>query len=245
MHKINSIFGFLNNLIYDAMKNYFRTKKLNILAILAGLTYAFMVVNTFVNDWDDILIGFRDGWEAAGDNVNDTEFKPSRNFHLLLRTKNDVFSYPDSIVNLKDHAFLKTKNEKVVALNSFSSKAKYSGWHGFFIGVISMVVGITYFVIPFHFYKFIGWIKTNIIFERENIRLIRCLGIELLIVYFGNVLVNFLSYKSALSLFSFSEYEIQMHSMDAIWLLFGIIVLLVAEILSRAIALKEEQELTI
>lgn len=227
------------------MKNYFKTKKLNILALLAGLTYAFMVVNTFVNDWDDCLIGFREGYEAADESRSMSESEPYRNYHLLLRTKNDVFSYPDSIVNLKDHAFLKTKNEKVIALNPLSSKAKYSGWYGFFIGLIVCVVGINYLVIPFHFYTFIGWIKKNVIFERENIRLIRCLGIELLIIYFGNVLVNFLSYQKALSLFSFSDYEIQMHSMDAIWLLFGIVALLVAEILSRAIALKEEQELTI
>lgn len=224
------------------MKNYFRTKKLNILAILAGLTYAFMVVNTFVNDWDDFLLGFREGYEAADKSNRLSECEPNRNYHLLLRTKNDVFSYPDSIINQKDHVFLKTKNEEVIVLNP---KSNYSLWYGFFMGVIVCVVSITYLVIPFHFYTFIGWIKKNVIFERENIRLIRCLGIELLIIYFGNVMFNFLNYKKHLSLFSFSEYEIQMDSMDAIWLLFGIVVLLVAEILSRAIALKEEQELTI
>jgi len=103
----------------------------------------------------------------------------------------------------------------------------------------------TYVVIPFHFFRFMSLIKKNIFFEKENIRLLRRLGTELVIVYFGMVLFNFLNYKLNASLFSFSEYQLKMDSIDSIWLLFGIVVLLIAEILSKAKVLKEEQELTI
>jgi hypothetical protein len=53
------------------------------------------------------------------------------------------------------------------------------------------------------------------------------------------------NYKINCSLFSFAEYDLVMDSMDGILLLFGIILLIIAEILSKAQALKEEQELTI
>jgi hypothetical protein len=40
------------------MWTYFETKKLSILAILAGLTYAFMIVNLFSSDWDSWQMSF-------------------------------------------------------------------------------------------------------------------------------------------------------------------------------------------
>jgi hypothetical protein len=54
-----------------------------------------------------------------------------------------------------------------------------------------------------------------------------------------------MDYRINISIFSFTDYKIVMGYMDGIWLLFGIVVLLIAEILSKALALKEEQELTI
>lgn len=88
-------------------------------------------------------------------------------------------------------------------------------------------------------------IDRTVFFEKENIGLLRSLGIELLIVYLGNVLLNFMDYKINISIFSFSDYKIAMGYTDGIWLLFGIVVLIIAEILSKALVLKKEQELTI
>ena len=102
-----------------------------------------------------------------------------------------------------------------------------------------------YVIIPFHFYRLIALIHRNIIFDKAIIRLIRWLGVDLLVIYFGNVLYNYISYRINNSVFSFAQYDIGMSSTDAIWLLFGVVVLLTAEILSRALAIKEEQELTI
>lgn len=99
--------------------------------------------------------------------------------------------------------------------------------------------------IPIHFYRIISLIKKNIIFERVTIRLLIWMGFELLIIYFGNVLFNYMVHQINCTLFSFSEYEIVIRPFDPIWLLLGIVVLLIAEILSKARVLKEEQELTI
>lgn len=227
------------------MKNYFRTKKLNLLVTLLGITYGFLMANTFFNDWDNIKRSFMEGAESAAYSPNKDQKKFSKTYHLYLSPKDGAFNYPDSLLNLMDNSTLQSINEEVIARGSLDTNLRYSKWYDFFSVLLALLVLITYFVIPFHFNQLLGRMKKNLIFEKDNVRLIRCLGIELLIIYFVNVLVNFISYKKSLSLFRFSEYEIQMDSMDAIWLLFGIVVLLVAEILSNAIALKEEQELTI
>lgn len=227
------------------MKNYYRTKRLSLLVTLLGITYGFLIGNTFISDWDNIKRSFMEGAERASSMGPGSIVKKSKSYHLSLKLKDGIAAYPDSMLNLKNHTILPSINKNVIAFNPPQKRSIHSLWAGTLSFVLALLVLITYILIPFHFYRLIGLIKKGIIFERENIRLIRYLGIELLIIYFGNVLFNFLSYKNDLSLFSFSNYEIQMDSMDAIWLLFGIVVLLVAEILSRAIALKEEQELTI
>jgi hypothetical protein len=59
------------------------------------------------------------------------------------------------------------------------------------------------------------------------------------------MLYNYLTYKRNCQLFDFNGYTLKIDSVDPIWLLLGIVVLLIAEIISRGNALKEEQELTI
>lgn len=229
------------------MDSYFKTKRLTLLALLVGLTYAFLIVNTVIKEWDSFQIGWHEG--AQGDNfqVNGNVSKrvPNRSYYLSLTPKNSIYNYPDSLVNQLDQTTVQAQNHETIVLGSSGLTSRSSGWYGLFLFIFGIIIFATYIVIPFHFYKLIGWIQKDIIFENEIIRLSRWLGIELLIVYFGNVLFNYISYKINTSIFSFSEYDINMHSMDAIWLLFGTVVLLIGEILSKALVLKEEQKLTI
>ena len=228
------------------MLTFLKTKKLSILVILAGLTYAFLVFNTLFNSWDD----FKTGWnEGAQNTAYDSsgkikEDKPLGSFYLSVKPKNGVSSFPDSLVNQKTNMVIKSKYRKTIVLGP-SDSHKSAMVYVLFKSLFALIVTITYVIIAIHFYKLIGSFKKEFIFEQKNIRLLRWLGFELLIVYFGNVLFNFFHYKINCSIFSFSEYEIVMDSADDIWLLFGIVVLLAAEVLSKALVLKEEQELTI
>jgi hypothetical protein len=114
-----------------------------------------------------------------------------------------------------------------------------------FMSFLAILLLIVLIRIPIHFYKLIGLIKKEFIFELESIRLLRWLGLELWIVYFGCLLGICIDHKINCSLFSFSKYEIMSGSVDPIWLLLGIIAFLIAEIFYKAMVLKEEQELTI
>lgn len=228
------------------MWTLFKTKKLSTLAILAGLTYAFLIISTFVDGWDDFQTGFHDGAQTAKYNSNgkDSENKPLDSYSFLVKSKNGFASYPDSLVNLKSNTTIKSKCQKVIVLSSSDSHSS-TRIYNFLMSIFGFLIFANYILIPIQFYRLMGLIQKNILFERENIRLLRWLGIELLIVYFGNVLFNYMSHQMDCSLFSFSEYEIVMESADGIWLLFGIVALLIAEIFTKALVIKEEQELTI
>ncbi len=222
------------------MATIFKTKRLSILTLLAGLTYAFLVISSFVIGADD----FKRGYEGA--TKSDVYVSSGNNpdyYYLNLKPKN-VSNLTDSLVNMKDNRVIRLMSNSVITIDSYklSTSAK---WYQAFQIILAFLLLIIYITIPIHFYRFIILINENVFFEKENISLLRRLGFELLIVYFGNVLYNFTNYKINSSLFSFSEYKLVMDYFDGIWLLFGIVVLLIAEILAKALILKEDQKLTI
>lgn len=228
------------------MLNYFKTKRLTVLAVLAGFTYAFLLFNTFASDWDNWKISFNERALGAeynkwGDVIGHHKVESHQ---LFIKAKEGFSSFPDSIVNLTDNKTLKAKYNDIVVITAPSERKVTTGTSIVLTIVFFLMVFIT-ILIPIHFYKFIGLIKRDLIYDRKNISLLRKLGFELLVIYFGGIIVIALFHKEKSSLFRFSDYEIVSPSMDAIWLMLGIVALMVAEILSKAIVLKEEQELTI
>jgi len=228
------------------MLNYFKSKKLSILAILAGLTYTFLILSTFYNDWDDLQMNFNEGHLNAEYNSSGhvNGYKVVQSYSFFVKPKKGFASFPDSLVNLKTNNSVKTKYTELIVLGPEDLDSP-KVLNTIITTILAFLVLIATIRIPIHFYRIISLIKKNIIFEKETIRLLIWLGFELLIIYFGNVLFNYMVHQINCSLFSFSEYEIVIRPFDPIWLLLGIVVLLIAEILSKARVLKEEQELTI
>jgi len=222
------------------MRTIFETKRLGILTILAGLTYAFLVISSFIDGADD----FKRGLEGARENNKNSSLDKSQDYYYLNLKPKNVSNLPDSLINTKENKEIRLMSNSVITIESYDLPTS-AKWYTAFQILLAFLLLIIYIVIPIQFYRFISLISKNIFFEKENIRLLRWLGFELLIVYFGNVLYNFTNYKINSSLFSFSDYELVMDYFDGIWLLFGVVVLMIAEILSKALALKEEQELTI
>lgn len=214
--------------------------------MLAGLSYFFLIVNTFTSEWDDWQIAFNTKALGAqynkwGDVIGQ---HPVESYHFSIKAKKGFTSFPDSLVNLVSNQTIKAKYNEVYVIASPSkpviSKGEFMSYT--LLSLIFLIVSIR---IPIHFYKIISLIKRDFIFERKIIYLMRWLGLELLIIYIVMVLLLYLNYHIEYSQFSFSEYEIVMKSMDPIWIFLGIVVLMIAEILSKALIIKEEQELTV
>ena len=231
---------------YYPMWKYFKTKKLTILALLAGLTYAFMMVNSFASEWDIWQISFNE--KALGAEYNKwgdvIGHHPIESHLFLVKPTIGFASFPDSLVNLVDNQTIKAQYREMVVLVP-PSKPKFSTGELIVLIFLVIILFIVSIRIPIHFYKFIGLIKRELIYERKSIQLLRWLGFELLINYLGGFLIIYMFHQIVRSLFRFSDYEIAMGSMDPIWLFLGIVVLLIAEILSKGLAIREEQELTI
>jgi len=228
------------------MWKYILTKKLTILSILAGLTYLFLIVNTFTSEWDDWQIAFNT--KALGADYNKwgdvIGHHPVESYHFSIKSKKGFTSFPDSLVNLVSNQTIKAKYNEVYVLAS-PLKPEISKLVSIFMTLLSFIFLIVSIGIPIHFYKIISLIKRDFIFERKIIYLLRWLGLELLIIYIVMVLLLYLIHQIEYSQFSFSEYEIVMKSIDPIWIFLGIVVFLIAEILSKALTIKEEQELTV
>jgi membrane protease YdiL (CAAX protease family) len=170
--------------------------------------------------------------------------KPVDSYEFFVTAKDGFASFPDSLVNLKNNQTIKAKYAKMSVLVPYS-KPEVSAMFFVFITIVVLILLIASVRIPIHFYKLIGLIKKEFIFEQKSIRLLRWLGLELLVVYFLSLLGSYFGHQFDCSLFAFSEYELVMESVDPIWLLLGIVTFLIAEILSKALVIKEEQELTI
>jgi len=54
-----------------------------------------------------------------------------------------------------------------------------------------------------------------------------------------------LFYEIKQELFQFEEYKIIRGKVDGIWLLIGLVMMIIAEMLSRGVEMKKEQELTV
>ena len=225
---------------------YLKSKKLTILALLAGLTYAFLIVNIFVKDWDDWQISFNEKTLGEvhnkwGDVIGQ---KPVESILLQIKSISGFASFPDSMVNLVDNQKLKVKYGQVIVLRP-PIKQKFSTGELVILTFLVIILFIVSICIPIHFYKLISLIKRELIYERKSIHLLRWIGLELLVNYLGGFLILYMFHQIVSSQFRFSNYEIKMVYMDPIWLFLGIVVLLIAEILSKGLAIREEQELTI
>lgn len=231
------------------MWQLFKTKKITILAILAGFIYAFLILITFVEGWDDFRRGWHEGDKIAeynkwGDVIR---YKPSEteSYSFSVKPKKGFASYPDSLLNLKTNQTIKTQYTQLLVLGPKSDLTGTPFVYKIILFLLGSSILVALIRIPIHFYKLIALIKNEIIFELRSISLLRWLGVELLFVYFACILGFYLDHQITCSLFSFLNYKIVMGYVDPIWLLLGIVSLLLAEVLSKAMALKEEQELTI
>jgi Protein of unknown function (DUF2975). len=90
-----------------------------------------------------------------------------------------------------------------------------------------------------------GAFYKNNIFNNDNVKRLKILGISLLIIYGLQLAFDITLYQYKKQLVEIANYSISAFLSGAEWLFMGLIALLIANILKRSVELKEEQELTI
>jgi hypothetical protein len=230
------------------MKKHQKPKRLILLSFFAGIIYLLMIAGYFVSEWDDFQLGYWEGWNSEGtlNTDNRSLCSPGKAYFLYVLPKKGISSFPDKITNLMSNQSIDIRHSEFKAfVPKSATEGKTIILYDLSIGICAFMMLIICFIIPFQFYMFISSIIKEVIFDKDNIGRIRKIGISLIFFYSFYFIFNFLNYLKNCKLFEFSDYSLKMDSVDAIWLLLGIVVLLIAEIILRGKALKEEQELTI
>lgn len=230
-------FNFAETLNLLTMTKNFKAKKLRILVFLAGVAYFLMFINSFVEGWDDFKQGFADGWSnnhaAWGysifsvSSVDGVKFVPDT---LVNKVNNQGASVISQTLNVRAPLTITGLSKVLFMLNMF---------------VLMPVISIAIVLIPIYFFRILQLIERHLYFDDRCIHLLHKLGVATFVVYFGFILNGFFHFYIENHLFSFSDFKVNIPVIDNMWLMFGILAFIIAELLSKAKSLKEEQELTI
>ncbi len=224
--------------------------RLKILTILFSIAYGILVFDTVVSTFMPAFIaGIEDGWnDAKEDHKNkDKERGSSEIIHCYVQPHEGIYSFPTPVINMKTglRVFMETNTIKVKI-----EDAPQLSLGLIIVKVIEFFVSLAllFFLIfiPIQAYKIIRSIHKNIIFDEQNIRRIRRIGYALLIMFGLSLFVATVSTMTARELLSLEDYKIIFTMQDDYGsLMFGLVVLLFAEVLKIATSIKEEQDLTV
>lgn len=168
-------------------------------------------------------------------------------YFLNFLPKQSFLSFPDSMVNSVNNEIVRFRSHYIKAKVSFN-KTQLEKVKKYKIAENILIIISLFFIIyiPILFFKFIFSLMGEVIFNKRNIKILRRLGLSLILFYVAFYAFYWCSFKINETLFDFANYKITT-GFDAqiIWVLLGIIVLLFAEILSKGSILQEEQDLTI
>ncbi len=129
-------------------------------------------------------------------------------------------------------------------LDNASGRVKVFRNIGLFFHFLIVVIFI---YIPVLSFRTVRSISRNVIFDIKNIRRIRRIGYALLFGFIGMIMSEYLSTIAVREIFEFENFEIPVSfsETNTMFLLFGLAVLLFAEILKISVKMKEEQDLTV
>lgn len=228
---------------------------LKILVCLAGIAFGFMIISSFIKEYEDIEMGFNMGVAEYHSDKNTGQsdisnkianVMPLEVYFLTLKPKESVFSFPDSILNLKTNNEISTRYFRTKAsLPYFRVVPKKVKIYDRISIPITFLIAATYIFLFFNMYFLLSSLGKEIVFDRKNIIQLRKIGISLLLIFLLMTVFNYLSFLSNTILFEFEHYTIVSDKADTINLFLGIVILLIAEIISRGFKLKQENELTI
>jgi hypothetical protein len=233
---------------------------LKTLVWLAGIAFGFMIVSSFVNEFEDFKMGFYAGsgryiYEKQLDDTTESENDvdidkiqviASDVYFLKLEPKGSVFNFQDSLKNLKTNNNISTRYFRMKAALPVSTvlpqKLKiYDGLNTF----LSFLIAAIYIFLFVNVYFLLSFLQRELVFNNKNIVQLRKIGVSLLLIFMLMSVYNYLSFLGNKILFEFEDYNILYDMADTVNLFLGIVILLMAEIINRGLKLKQENELTI
>lgn len=209
--------------------------RLTTLAILAIAAYVFMILLSVGDLWEGFKLGLEDGHDKS----HETRF-------VYLKTKESVTHYPDSIVNLLTGNTLPISYDQGQLRTPIAETGDQGfAWIKLLEKLLAFAILFVMVYIPILFFKLMRALSRELVFDRQNIKHMRCIGFSLLLFYVSGQVMSLIDYLRLKQQFHFAAYEVEWDQADPLVLLLGFVVLLFAEVLGRGSRIKEEQDLTI
>jgi hypothetical protein len=233
------------------MENFMKNKSKNFRLKLFGVLFVvfyFAIIGEYVfSSVASFVAGFKQGFEEGMKIKENLEPEREEICFLHLTPKQGEYTFPTELLNLKSGMLIKADFEKIKA--QVKCSAKIPAWLSILYGITMFlsIVTITLLIyIPVQAYKTIRSIMKDDIFNQRNITRIRRIGYSLLIIFGIAAFGDYVVYRLGKQLVELADYNHVFTLKDEyIFLLFGLITLLFAEILKISHTMKEEQELTI
>jgi hypothetical protein len=227
------------------MKN---NKRLKVIGILFAFFYFFIIGEYIVTEEiSSFKAGYSEGRDKAREEWDKLALKKTEICFLNIIPKAGLYSFPTKFANLKGEDIIKASVGSMTAKVQYSKKLPI--WLKIFFHfamILAFPILFLLLYIPVQAYKTIRSIVKDDIFNLKTITRIRRIGYALLIIFGCSLWAMFIEYLIGKHLISLEDYDI-VFSMknEYIFLLFGLITLLFAEILKISHVMKEEQDLTI
>jgi len=223
-------------------------RRLKIIGILFAAFYFFIIGEYIITDEiPSFKAGFDQGWSEAKNMKGKSEWRNIETWFLNVVPKTGLYTFPTEFTNSIGKSIIKADVSSMVAKVQYSKKlpAWLSIAYSFTI-FLSLPIVFLLLYIPVQAYKTIHSIVKDEIFNMKTIVRIRRIGYALLIIFGCLVWTMFIHYSISKQLIGLEDYDI-IFSMknEYVFLLFGMITLLFAEILKISHTMKEEQDLTI
>lgn len=211
---------------------------------IALVCYIIFIASIFVDELEDMKVGFLQGKNAASRLINDEQ--GSDTFYISVAPKVSVLNFPETMENIKCNEEIKIRYYKMKVMQPIGLKLNLRNKiYRVICTFLAFVVYAVFVFIPFQFYGLMKTLQKEIFFDVKNKKRFINIGAALGIAYWAIFLANYLSFQISNSLFEFKDYVIIKEHTNVIWMLLSLVTLIIAEMISRGIKLREEQDLTI
>lgn len=215
-------------------------RKLNILCAIVLLALSYSVIETTYYIGMGMSAGIK---SALTKETNPEEMEKISNMKVIHLLPEDLIGniFLDSIYNEKSDEYVPVSYTQAFAsIDTQPSLLLTIGSR--LVGIADLVTIIWAVVL---FIRLIVAINRSIIFNWKNVRRLRCLGILLIINFSCTLFTTILDFHNIKEVFAISGYSLVLDDVHTMSLVLGLSALIVAEIFSISLKMKEEQDLTI
>lgn len=217
-------------------------RKIKIYSIVLTLIYVTLIGYHLINGFVDFKTGLEMG-SASQKSESDISI-----YHFKVEPVNGRYSFPEEVTNLLTNKPVNMEASEY-RVKLFLSDEAAPGWVlslNIVKVVLSLFIIVVLFYIPILFFGIIKSVTKDRIIDSKVIGKIKRIG-WLLICFF---IYDFIFYKllepiAVRHIIQFEEYNIVYDFSDFSLLILGLVTLIMSEILSMSLKLKEEQDFTI